>query len=74
MNKTVDTKQKISSWAVPTPEDEALWEKMTREEQLAALREMANHPDTNTPTDVTVAEILERTRAARKAKTASDGR
>ncbi len=55
-----------------TPEDDALWDSMTRAEQLDALRELANHPDTTTATDTTVAEIVERTRAARKAKQTKD--
>lgn len=71
--KTPRVKAKFTSWAMPTPEDDALWDSMTREEQLDALRELANHPDTNTATDTTVAEIVERTRAARKAKQAKDG-
>jgi len=66
------TKSKFTSWAMSTPEDDALWDSMTRAEQLDALRELANHPDTTTATDTTVAEIIERTRAARKAKQTRD--
>lgn len=66
------TKHKITSWAVPTPEDDAAWDAMTRTEQLEALQEHFSHPDTTTTTETTVAEIVERTRAARAAK-ATDG-
>ena len=71
--KTSRVKAKFTSWAVSTPEDDALWDSMTRDEQLDALRELANHPDTNTSSDTTVAEIVERTRAARQTKQAKDG-
>lgn len=68
-----DVVEKMSSWAVPSKADEAAWERMTRDEQLAAYRELASHPDTNTPTEATVAEIVERARQ-RRAKRAADDR
>lgn len=67
------TKAKISSWAVPTPEDDALWEGMTRDEQLAAMQEHFNSPNCSTSTDLTVADVVERARAARKERQASNG-
>lgn len=52
------TALRISSWAMPTEADLAEWQAMTRDEQLAAFQELANHPDASTPTDSTVADIL----------------
>ena len=63
--------EKIASWAVPSEADDAAWQGMTRDEQLAAYQDLANHPDTKTSSDATVAEIVERTRQ-RKAKRAID--
>ena len=68
------TTRKIESWAVPTPEDDDLWQSMSRDEQLAALQEHFSSPETTTTTDVTVAEIVERVRQKRKAKQATHGR
>lgn len=69
---TTNTKPDFSTrfWTCSTPEDDAAWEAMTREEQLAALRALANHPDTNTSSDVTMADIRE---AARKRSAARNG-
>jgi len=66
-----DVVEKLTSWAKPSKADDTVWEGMTRDEQLSSLQDLANHPDTNTPSDVTVAEIVERTRQ-RKAKRATD--
>lgn len=63
--------EKITSWAVPSEADDAAWQGMTRDEQLSALQDLANHPDTNTVSDVTVTEIVGRTRQ-RRAKRATD--
>ncbi len=63
--------EKLSSWAKPSKADDAVWEGMTRDEQLSALQGLANHPDTNTASEATVAEIVERTRQ-RKTKPAID--
>lgn len=68
------TTRKIESWAVPTPEDDDLWQSMSRDEQLAALQEHFSSPETTTTTDITVAEIVERVRQKRKAKQATHGR
>jgi hypothetical protein len=68
------TAARISSWTVPTKADDEAWERMTREEQLAAYKELFNSPaatDFSSPT--TVAEIVERSRSARKTKHAADG-
>ncbi|MGI9404847.1 MAG: hypothetical protein ACR2O4_00630 [Hyphomicrobiaceae bacterium] len=62
-----NTKPKISSWAVPSAADDATWERMTRDEQLEALRDHLNGLDCSTATDVTVAEVVEEARAALKA-------
>ncbi len=56
-------KTSVSSWATPTEDDKRLWDSMTRAEQLAALQALAQHPDTTTPTDFSVAEIVEQARA-----------
>lgn len=63
-NKT-ETKPRLSSWVVPSAEDDAAWAAMTRDEQLAALQAMANAPETSTPSNKTVAEIVAETRARR---------
>lgn len=68
-----DVVEKITSWAVPSEADDAAWQGMTRDEQLAAYQGLANHPDTKTPGDATVAEIVERTRQ-RRAKPPTDDR
>jgi len=65
--------QKITSWAVPNQAEDQLWQTMTREQQLAALKERFASPECSTPTDISVAEIVERTRKARKAKPATNG-
>ncbi|MCF6198538.1 MAG: hypothetical protein L3J67_03925 [Hyphomicrobiaceae bacterium] len=56
------TKNKIgiSSWACPTQEDDRLWQAMTREEQVSALRELANHPDSVTRSSLGIDEIRRR--------------
>ena len=67
-----DVVEKILSWAVPSEADDAVWQGMTRDQQLVALQDLADHPDTNTPSDATVSEIVERTRQ-RRAKQGTDG-
>lgn len=64
----------ISSWAVPTEADEATWETMTREQQLAAMQSLFNSSACTTPTESTVADILTRSRAKRAAAQAADAR
>lgn len=66
------TKHRFTSWAVPTPEDDAVWNAMTREQKLQALQDLAHHPDTTTTTDITVAEIVARSRASRRSEAADD--
>lgn len=63
----------ISSWAVPTRADDEAWERMTREEQLVAFQEHFNSPACATSIETSVAEVVERSRAARKTKSAADG-
>jgi len=65
--------QKITSWAVPNEAEDQLWLAMTREQQLAALKEHFASPECSTPTDLSVAEIVERSRKTRKAKPATNG-
>lgn len=67
-----DVVEKLSSWAVLSEADDAAWQGMTRDEQLVAYQDLANHPDTNTPSDATVAEIVERTRQRKARQTADD--
>jgi hypothetical protein len=55
----------VSSLAVPTAHDDALWEGMTREQQLAALQDHFASEDCTMPTTSTVAEIVARARADR---------
>jgi hypothetical protein len=62
--KTIET---ICSWAISSEIDDRIWESMTRGQQLAALQELANHPNSTTVTPRAVAEIVAR---ARKSKTA----
>jgi hypothetical protein len=64
---------RISSWAVPTKADDEAWERSTREEQLAAYQEHFNSPDCSTSTETSVAEVVKRSRTARKTKRAADG-
>jgi len=60
----------MSSWAVPTGTDDDTWERLTREEQFAAYQAHFNSFDCSTSTETTVAEIVERSRAARPPKRA----
>lgn len=46
---------------------------MTREEQLAAYKELFNSPAATDFTTTTVAEVVERSRTARKTKPGADG-
>ena len=55
----------IASWTASSDEDAQAWRSMSRTEQLAALKEMANRPQTSQPTETTVADILARVRAKR---------
>ncbi len=73
MMSETKTEAKISSWAVPTKTDDEVWERMTREEQLAAYKELFNSPAATDFTTTTVAEIVERSRTARKTKPGADG-
>lgn len=54
-----DTKIDFSArfWTRSSPEDDAAWQALTREEQLAALRGLAHHPDTATPSDASLEDI-----------------
>lgn len=65
--------EKLSSLALPSETDDTVWNGMTRDEQLKVYQDLANHPDTTTPSDATVAEIVERTRQ-RRATQAEDDR
>jgi hypothetical protein len=56
---------RTSSWAVPTKADDEAWQRMTREQQLAAYQKHFNSPDCSTSTDTTIAEIVERSRRGR---------
>jgi len=67
------TKASISSWAVPTEDDDRLWDSLTRDEQVAVLREHLTSPDCTTPTNTSVADIVKRTRAATGAKRGGHG-
>lgn len=58
----------ISSWAVPTPEDDALWEAMTREQQVAAMQDYFRSPECTTSTDNSVDDVVARARARRDKK------
>jgi hypothetical protein len=62
-----------SSWAAPTEADDEAWQRMTREEQLAAYQTHFNSPARSTSTDTTVAEIVARSRTRRQTKSAADG-
>lgn len=59
-------KARTASWAVPSAEDDRLWQAMTREQQLAALQEHLGSADCVTPTEATIAEIVARARANSK--------
>ena len=52
------TAPSLSSWATPTRQDDALWEAMTRQQQLAALQGHFASDDCVTPTTRTVDEIV----------------
>lgn len=54
-----DTKMKFSKrfWTCSSPGDDAAWQAMTRDEQLAALRDLAHHPDTGTQSDASIEDI-----------------
>jgi hypothetical protein len=67
------TAVKPSSWAVPTTVDDEAWARMTRDEQLAAYKELFNSPACTSFTETTVAEIVERSRTNRKTNNAADG-
>jgi predicted Fe-S protein YdhL (DUF1289 family) len=56
------------AFAMPTAEEIAAWNMLSREEQLAILREECSHPDCEIITSDTMADILAiaRERAARK--------
>jgi hypothetical protein len=62
------TTAKPSSRAVPAKADEEAWAWLTREEQLAGYKELFNSPGATDFTDIIVAEIIGRSRAALKAK------
>jgi hypothetical protein len=68
-----NTAARVSSWAVPTRADDEAWARMTRDEQLAAYRAHFDSPSCSTSTDTTVADIVERSREKREAKSAPDG-
>jgi hypothetical protein len=69
----VKTGARLSSWAVPTKADDEAWERMTREEQLAAYQAHFNGSACSTSSETTLAEIVERSRTARKTNRAADG-
>jgi hypothetical protein len=52
-----------SSWTTPTDDDDRQWEALTRDEQVEAMRDLLTSPACSTPTDTTIAEIVERTRS-----------
>lgn len=58
----IETRSGLSSLAVPSSDDDAAWEDITRQQQLAALQELANHPDQKIISDLSPLEILERHR------------
>jgi hypothetical protein len=64
------TRYTPSSWTVPTEDDDRQWEALTRDEQVEALRDLLTSPACLTPTDTTIAEIIERTRSANRARRA----
>ena len=53
----------LSSWSTPTRQDDATWEAMTREQQLAALQKHFTSSDCVTPTTRGVNDILVAARA-----------
>ena len=67
------TAARLSSWAVPSKADDEAWARMTREEQLTAYKELFDSPACTTFNATAVAEIVERSRAKRKTKSAVDG-
>jgi hypothetical protein len=46
----------------PTPAESAAWEAMTREQQLAVLREAVNSPEASTDCGKTMDEIMDEIR------------
>jgi hypothetical protein len=46
------------AFAMPTGEDIAVWNALSREEQLARLRKECAHPDCDTISDDSMADIL----------------
>lgn len=52
----------VAILAVPTEGDIAEWNSLTREQQLKVLQEVSHHPDSITPTNVTMADIKARLR------------
>jgi hypothetical protein len=63
-----DTPTESMAFAMPTAEDIAAWNALSREEQLALLREECSHPDCDIIIGDGMAEILAlaQERAARK--------
>lgn len=57
--------ERLRAIATPTEADAAAWERMNREQQLAELTELLNHPSANTPSSRTVEQILADVRAKR---------
>jgi hypothetical protein len=57
-----------SSWTVPTGDDDRQWQALTRDQQIAALRDLLTSPACSTPTDTTIAQTVERTRSENRVR------
>ena len=54
----------VSSWAVPSKQDDEVWEALTRDQQLAALQSHFASDECTTVSLRTVSEIVARARAS----------
>jgi hypothetical protein len=53
-----DTLTRVMPSATPTEEEIAAWNELPRDEQLKRYRELFSHPDCNTVSGATMADIL----------------
>lgn len=67
MTDTMD-KTDIRAWVAPTEADIAEWNRLSRDEQLRALRDHVTHPDAGAKGAVTMDDIWVDVRARRLAR------
>jgi len=63
MAKTQALADTVMPSAVMSEEEIAAWNSLSREEQERRLKNMLDHPDCRTPSNLTFEEVLERARA-----------